>query len=325
MTKQQIQKRETLQKVVDAVRVRHLALATERTYCQHIGSYIDWLVEPGRSLPDTRSRIESFLTAMAHRGCAASTQNQAFNALLFLYERVRGEKLGDIRALRARQPRHHRTALPKAVTLQLVDGVPDVQGYPTHLVARMLYGMGLRVSEPLNLRIKDVMVTESRLVIRGAKGGKDRVVRVPCGLMAEIVEQIKRARVMFERDQLSRLPVQVPEQLARKYKNAPVSWQWFWLFPAHRPCLHPRTGEMVRWRMHEVNVQRAVKLSARVLDLESLATPHVLRHCYATHVIESGANVRDVQEVLGHSHLDTTMNYVHPRSERVLSPLEAGA
>ena len=320
--KQQKQMMVTLAKCRDLLRLQHKALTTEQSYLPQIRSYIEWLAEHGAELPHTRSRVEAYLTHVANRGVAASTQNQAFNAILYLYEQVRGEKLDDIRALRAKQPRHHRTALPKDVTMKLVSGVPDVCGYRTQLVARMLYGMGLRVSEPLNLRIKDVMVKESRMVIRGAKGGKDRVVRVPCALMAEIVEQMKRSRVLFERDALSGVPVAVPGQIARKYKNAPCSWQWFWLFPAHRPCNHPRTGEVVRWRMHEVNVQRAVKLSARALDLDSLATPHVLRHCYATHVLESGANVRDVQEVLGHSHLDTTMNYVHPRSERVLSPLE---
>ena len=321
--KQAAKLNETLNKCRDLLRLQHKAWTTEQTYIAQIRSYIEWLAVHGAVLADSRARIEAYLTAMAHRGCAAATQNQAFNAILFLYKQVRRENVGDVNALRAKQPRHHRTALPRDVTMKLVDGVPDVCGYPTHLVARMLHGMGLRVSEPLNLRIKDVMVNESRLVIRGAKGGKDRVVRVPCALMAEITAQMKRARVMFERDQISRVPVQVPELLARKYKNAPHSWQWFWVFPAHRPCKHPRTGETVRWRMHEVNVQRAVRLSAKSLDLDSLATPHVLRHCYATHVLDAGANVRDVQEVLGHSHLDTTMNYVHPRSERVVSPLES--
>lgn len=237
-----------LRRVVDRVRLRHLSINTERTYCHHISSYIDWLIQHGRPLSDSLSRIEAYLTAIAHRGCSASTQNQAFNALLFLYSQVRGETIDNIRALRARQPRHQRTALPKDTTLQLLATVPNISGYPTHLVARMLYGMGLRVSEPLNLRIKDLDLAHSRLVIRGAKGGKDRVVRVPCSLMPEITAQVKHARLVFERDQLSRLPVQVPGRLAIKYKNAPHSWQWFWLFPAQRACKHPRTGASDRIR-----------------------------------------------------------------------------
>ena len=308
---------ETLSKVRDLCRLRHLALSTEQTYCGWVGSYIDWLMSHGRDLPDSRARVEAFLTRMAHRGAAASTQNQCFNALLFLYEQVRGEKLGDVRALRAKRPRTVRQALSREDTLALLDGVRDEAGYPTRLVVRMLYGCGLRVSEPLNLRVKDVDVAHSRLMIRGAKGGKDRVVCVPCGLMAEIKDQLKRARVVWARDQLDRMPVEVPGLLARKYKNAPHAWQWAWLFPAHRPCKHPRTGERVRYRMHEANVQRSVKLAARQLGLESLVTPHVLRHCWATHVLDVGANVRDVQEALGHASLETTMGYVHPQTGRL--------
>ena len=110
--------------------------------------------------------------------------------------------------------------------------------------------------------------------------------------------------------------------LANKYPKAPHSWQWFWLFPSHTPCTHPRTGETVRWRVHESNVQRAVKKSAEKLELDGLATPHVLRHCCATHILEAGGNVRDVQEFLGHAHLDTTMLYVHGDGKRVRSPLD---
>lgn len=323
MTPNQLaQKTETLRKCRDLICLQHKALTTEQTYLAQIGSYIDWLAAHGAALPDTRTRMEAYLTSIAHRGCSASTQNQAFNAILFLYKQVRKEEIGDVNALRAKQSRHHRTALSKADTLALLDGVQDHCGYPTRLIARLLYGCGLRVSEPLNLRVKDVDVAHSRLVIRGAKGGKDRVVRVPCALMAEIVEQLKRAKVVWQADQTRRLPVQVPGELARKYKGAPFAWQWAFVFPAHRPCQHPRTGETVRFRMHEAQVQRAVKLSARKLGMDSYATPHVLRHCYATHVLDAGGNVRDLQAALGHAHLDTTMGYVSSDAERVRSPLE---
>lgn len=325
MKKKKCDNREaTLCKVRDLCRLRHLSLSTEDTYCWWIGSYIDWLMEHGRQLPDSRARVEAFLTRVAHRGAAASTQNQAFNALLFLYREVRGEELPRIHALRAKRPVQLRQALPKADVLRLLDLVKDEAGYPARLVAWMLYGCGLRVSEPLNLRIKDVDVSHSRLMIKGAKGGKDRVVHVPCGLMAELVEQMKRARVVWERDRVDKLPVEVPGLLARKYRGAPFSWQWAWVFPSHRPCVHPRTKERVRYRMHEANVQRAVKLAARKLNLDGVVTPHVLRHCWATHVMDSGANVRDVQECLGHASLETTMGYVHPVAGRVVSPLEVG-
>ena len=312
-----------LQKCCDLLRRKHYALTTEQSYCGHIGSYIDWLVLHGRCLPDSRARVEAFLTSMAHRGCSASTQNQAFNALLFLYEQVRGEKLPEIQALRAKQSRHKRTALPKAQTMALLNAVEDVGGYPTRLVAWLLYGCALRVSEPLNLRIKDVNTSTWRLTLRGCKGGKDRTVIVPVCLREGLTRQMAFAKALWQRDQAAGLPVEVPGLLARKYPKAPHAWTWFWLFPAHGACKHPRTGEPVRWRMHEVNVQRSVKKAAAALGLDGLATPHVLRHCCATHILDAGGNVRDVQDLLGHARLNTTMIYVHGDGERVRSPLEA--
>lgn len=315
-------RQETLSQCVDLMRVRHYAPGTEKDYCAVIRSYIDWLVKHGRGLPDSRARVEAFLTSMAHRGCAASTQNKAFNALLFLYEQVRREKLPEIQALRAKQSRHKRTALTREQTHALLAGVQDQAGYPTRLVAMLLYGCGMRVSEPLNLRIKDLDTSAWRLTLRGCKGGKDRTVIVPECLRASLANQIDHARAMWKRDRETHLPVEVPGLLARKYPNAPHSWQWFWIFPSHTPCTHPRTGETVRWRMHEANVQRAVKKSAGKLELDGLATPHVLRHCCATHILDAGGNVRDVQDLLGHAHLNTTMIYVHGDGERIRSPLD---
>jgi integron integrase len=307
----------------DKIRVRHLALATERTYLHHIGSYIDWLVSHGRDLPDTRTRVEAFLTGMAHRGCSASTQNQAFNALLFLYQHTLGQKLPDsIQALRAKRPQQHRTDLPRETTLALLDAVTDVSGYPTRLVCWLLYGAGLRVSEPLNLRIKDIDLERGKLYIRGAKGGKDRTVDLPAALRPAMETQLLAARAVWEADQRHRIPVEVPGQLARKYPRAPHAWQWAWAFPSRTPCQHPRTGETVRWRMHETNVQRAMRQAAQKLGLDGLATPHVLRHCWASHVLAAGENIRAVQEQLGHKSLETTMIYVHARGAEVRSPLD---
>lgn len=318
---QQRQKDEALRKCSDLCRLQHKSLQTERPYLYWIGLYIDWLAEHGRDLADSRSRMEAYLTAQAHRGVSRSTQSQAFNALLFFYEQVRGEKLGDIRALRPKQQKRGRRALPKPVTLELLSKIKNRSGYPTHLICRLLYGCGLRVSEPLNLRIKDVDVEHSRLFIVGAKGGKDLSMEVPCSLMVELQAQMKVARAVWEADKANKLPVEVPGLLSKKYPNAPFSWQWAWVFPSHQPCRHPRTGETVRYRMHEANVQRAMQEVAREMNLESWATPHVLRHCFSTHVLEAGANIRDVQEHLGHSQLETTMVYVRPQSDRVISPL----
>jgi integron integrase len=321
--KQQERKQATMALSRDKMRVKHLALATERTYLSHIGSYIGWLAEHGHDMPDTRTRIEAFLTGMAQRGCAAATQNQAFNALLFLYEQALGQQMpDDIQALRAKRPQQHRTDLPRETTLALLDAVQDQSGYPTRLVCWLLYGAGLRVSEPLNLRVKDVDLVRGKLYIRGAKGGKDRTVDIPTSLSAALQTQLRSARATWETDERDGIPVELPHALARKYRRAPYAWQWAWVFPSRTVCQHPRTGDTVRYRMHEANVQRAMRSAAQKLGLDGLATPHVLRHCWASHVLAAGENIRAVQEQLGHSSLETTMIYVHAKGAEVRSPID---
>ncbi len=312
-----------LAQCVDVLRFKHYSLATEKTYCGHIGSYIDWLLKHGSALPDSRARVEAFLTGMAHRGCSASTQNQAFNALLFLYEQVRKEKLPEIQSLRAKASKHKRTALSRAQTHALLAGVEDQAGYPTRLVTLLLYGCGMRVSEPLNLRIKDLDTSAWRLTLRGCKGGKDRTAIVPECLRAALAVQVEHARAMWRRDRETNLPVEVPGLLAQKYKNAPHSWQWFWVFPSHTACTHPRTGETVRWHMLDQQVQRAVRHSVRRTGLSCTISPHSLRHAYATHALNSGSSIRDIQVAMGHKSIETTMNYCTSEIDRVKSPLES--
>jgi site-specific recombinase XerD len=207
----------------------------------------------------------------------------------------------------------------------LIRAVSDVGGYPTSLIARLLYGAGLRVSEPLNLRIKDVDLAGSRLRLWETKGGQCRIVALPCSVAEDLRAQMKRARAVWEQDVRSGLPVAMPGRMAEKARGNAMAWSWAFVFPAHAPCRHPRTGEAVRWRCHECNVQRAVKAAAAKVGLAGLITPHNLRHAYATHVIDSGASVRDVQSALGHKSLETTQGYVHPDGLRVHSPLDTAA
>ena len=181
----------------------------------------------------------------------------------------------------------------------------------------MLYGCGLRVTEPLELRRKDVDIGGRRLVIRGAKGGKDRVVEVPRVLAGDLAAQMRLARAVWQADAAAGLPVALPGLLARKSPRLAFTEAWSWIFPAHKASKHPRTGEPVRWRMHEVNVQRAVRAAAAKAGLPGRVTPHMLRHCYATHAHEAGATARDLQEALGHNQLDTTMRYLTPSRARV--------
>jgi len=201
--------------------------------------------------------------------------------------------------------------------------VGDVGGYPTRLIVNLLYGCGLRVSEPLNLRLGDVLLAESKLVIRAAKGGQDRFVAIPCSLVGEIQAQIAVAKALAGADRVNRIPVKLPGLLATKYPHWQFSPKWAWLFPARQPCADPRTGQTVRWRCHEANVQRAVKAAAQPLGLD--ITPHHLRHSYATHCLNGGANVRAIQSAMGHKQLETTMGYLHAEALSVRSPLDCPA
>jgi integrase len=158
------------------------------------------------------------------------------------------------------------------------------------------------------------------LFIRGAKGGKDRVVALPRSLLPELQQQLAHARGVWRGDRERRIPVVLPFQLARKYPDNPLAWPWAWVFPAHETCRHPRTGLVVRYRMHEAHVQNAIRQARRTLGI--MVLPHELRHAYATHCLERGTNPRAIQEAMGHANLETTMGYLHAESLSVPSPLD---
>lgn len=216
-----------------------------------------------------------------------------------------------------------RKALTIEETRRVLAAVEDTCGYPTQLVALLLYGAGLRVTEPLELRIKDVDVATRRLVIRGAKGAKDRVVELPAALAETMDAQLRVAHAVWRADASAGVPAAMPGLLAKKSPRLAFTEAWAWVFPAHQPTRHPRTGERVRWRMHEVNIQRAVRAAAAKTGLAGKVTPHILRHCYATHAHEAGAPVRNLQEAMGHTQIGTTMSYLTPSKDGVRSPLDA--
>ncbi len=308
------------EKLRGVIRRRHLSFATE-------DNYVSWLKRFARFVrersPDGAPalKMERFLSQLARQGCSASSQNQAFNALLFFYRQVLEVEVGKVDSLRAKRPEFVRIAPELHEVKALLERVQDTGGYPTRLIVRMIYGMGLRVSEPLNLRVKDVLLSESRVILRGAKGGKDRVVALPCELFAELKAQIAYAHALHVKDRSAGLPVALPGLLATKYPAWQFSPKWAWLFPAHRPCLHPRAGHLVRWRCLEVNVQRCVKAAARPLGLE--ITPHHLRHAYATHSLNRGVNIKALQAAMGHANVETTIGYCHADALSVPSPLGA--
>jgi len=304
----------------DIIRRKHLSIETERSYCQWLDRFSRFVVERCRD-GKPEQKMEAFLTQLARQDVSASTQNQAFCALLFFYREVLKLEIGKVDSLRAKKPVHLRYAPEVHDVRALIARIQDVGGYPTRLIVKLIYGCGMRVTEPLNLRVKDVLLSESKLILRGAKGGKDRFVSIPCSLAGELAAQLTLAKSIGERDRLNRLPVALPGLLVTKYPHWQFLEKWAWLFPAHTSCVHPRTGVTVRWRCHEANVQRCVRSAARPMGLD--ITPHHLRHAYATHCLNGGQNPRAIQQAMGHSQLETTMGYLHTEALSVRSPIDA--
>jgi site-specific recombinase XerD len=302
--------------------LHHTALSTEKSYIHWLQQYARFLQGPQRKpLLATEAKMEAFLTHLALQGVSASTQNQAFSGLLFFYRYALKQELGNIDALRAKRPAGLRYCPERVETLQLLSQVKDTHGYPTRLLVHLLYACGLRVCEPLNLRIKDLDLKARRLHIHQAKFNKGRVVQFPDCLTAALERQLSVAKATHSQDLSKRIPVALPGLLAKKYPYAEFAQRWAWLFPSKSICRDPRAKKLVRWRCHESNVQRAVRQAAVCCNLRGL-TPHNLRHAFATHALHDGAFVRDLQVVMGHTHLDTTMNYMHPEVARVASPLK---
>jgi site-specific recombinase XerD len=304
----------------EACELKHLSLSTWKTYTHWINRYGLFLKDRTITTQPTEQKIEAFLTKLASTGISASTQNQAFSALLFFYRDVLHQEIGNVDALRARRPATLHDCPSPTEVRQLLSSVTDVHGYPTRLIVHLLYACGLRVTEPLNLRIKDLDLAQTRFHVYQAKGNKGRVVRFPDCLSAPLAQQLEIAKTAAAADQAQGIPVALPGLLAKKYPYAAHSQRWAWLFPSRTTCLHPHTRKIVRWRCHEANVQRAVKQAAHSCQLDGI-TPHLLRHAFATHARHGGAFVRDLQVVLGHNHLETTMVYLHTEADRVASPL----
>lgn len=312
--------KEALEKLTQVVRRQHKALATEQVYRHWLKRYMEAVKSMPRDLT-SEQRLERFLTELAiKKDVSASTQNQAFNAIVFFYKDVMGRPLGNVDALRAQRPAHLRHAPSVSDTRKLLEAVEDDGVYPTRLLVRLLYACGLRVSEAAALRLKDVEMEEGKLFILGAKGGKDRVVRLPCALVTEIAAQMEAAKVTWRRDAERKLPVQMPNQLARKYPEYQFSQGWAWLFPLRNPSRDPRDGRWVRWHVLPETIQRAVRKARRQTGV--MVVPHELRHAYATHSLNRGVNIKALSEAMGHAQIETTAGYCHAEALSVPSPLE---
>jgi integron integrase len=307
----------------EKMRTRHLAYRTEQAYLQWIRRFI---VFHQRRHPRElgAAEVERFLTHLAvDRKVSASTQNQALQALLFLYREVLTVRLPWLENVtRAARPQRLPVVLSQAEVRALL---ASLEGTPW-LVANLLYGSGLRLLEALRLRVKDLALDRGELIIREAKGGKDRVTVLPAALIIPISGHLVRLRAWFEEQRKRRMPgVSLPQALSRKYPAASTQWNWQYVFPSSSLCRDPYTGRPVRRHLHEKTVQRAMQLAVRKAGLSQPASCHTLRHCFATHLLQAGYDIRTVQELLGHADVKNTMIYTHVMgkgAKGVRSPLD---
>ena len=293
----------------ERIRTRHLAFRTEQAYLQWMRRYVKF---HGRRHPRDLgpAEVEAFLSHLAVAAkVGASTQNQALQALLFLYRHVLGIELPWLENVtRASRPRR----LPVVLSVAEVRSLLAQLDGTSWLIANLLYGSGLRLMEAHRLRVKDLVIDRGEVIVRDAKGGKDRVTVLPATLFAPIGEHLGKLFARFERQRELREPgVSLPSALARKYPNAATQWGWQWVFPANSLCQDVYTGRPARHHQHEKIVQRAVQSAVRRVGILQPASCHTFRHCFATHLLEAGCDIRTVQELLGHADVRTTMMYTH--------------
>ncbi len=301
--------RRLLDQVREVLRTQHYSLRTEEAYLHWIRRFI--LFHGKRHPAEMGEReIGGFLTHLAvDDEVAASTQNQALSALLFLYRAVLRRELGTLADIEhARRPVHVPVVLTRSEVQLLLQRMKGV----TWLMASLLYGSGLRLLECLRLRVKDIDFERRELVVREGKGNKDRRTMLPEILVDPLRQHFALVKAIHERDLSQGYgAVELPFALSRKYPHANRQWAWQYVFPASRLAVDPRSGEIRRHHVHESVLQRAMKKAVDETGLSKPASCHTLRHSFATHLLEAGYDIRTVQELLGHKDVTTTMIYTH--------------
>jgi integron integrase len=312
-----------LDQVREAIRVKHYSIRTEEAYVNWIKRYI-FFHHKRHPREMGVAEIEAFLTHLAvDQHVAASTQNQALHALLFLYREVLKIDLErPVDAVRAKRPKRLPTVLTKAEVRQVLESMSG-----THqLMAKLLYGSGLRLMECLRLRVKDLDFAQRQIIVRNGKGHKDRVTMLPESLIPDLQRHLHHVKLIHEEDLAKGYgSVYLPDALERKYPNANREWLWQYVFPATQLSKDPRSGEMRRHHLHESSLQKAVRQAARLAGIPKRVTCHTFRHSFATHLLEDGYDIRTVQELLGHEDVKTTMIYTHVLNRgglAVRSPLD---
>lgn len=312
-----------MDQVREVLRYYHYAYRTEQTYCDWILRYIKYFGKKRHPRDMGPEEVEDFLSHLASEGLvSANTQRQALNAIVFLYREVLQLELGSIAPVRSKRYRHP----PTVLTVDEVRSVLREMSGVHRLMAGLMYGCGLRLMECIRLRIQDVDFGQGKVFVRGGKGGKDRVVGMPEYIRGALREHVDKVRLMHEGDLREGYgEVYIPGSLARKYPNACRELGWQYVFPAQGRSIDPRSGKEMRHHVLESGLQKAVKAAVRKAGISKRATCHTLRHSYATHLLESGVNIRVLQELMGHKDVKTTEIYTHVMNkdiDGVVSPLD---
>lgn len=300
-------------RLIEELRGRHYQWRTEQTYRMWAGRFAQWLQarRPGTD-PAAAAELDlrEFLSDLATRQrVSASTQKQALNALVFLVREALGRPLGEFGAFtRARRVERVPVVLSREECQRLMGALEGT----TRLMAELMYGSGLRLTELLRLRVKDVDLERGQLIVRAGKGDKDRVTVLPAVLGERLRAHRERLQRLLEEDRRAGVPgVWLPEGLERKWPKAGEAWEWQWFFPSRQWLMDPRTGLKRRHHVLDAAFQHAIRLAARKAKLNKRVTPHVLRHSFATHLLEGGTDIRTVQDLLGHKDVSTTQIYTH--------------
>ena len=309
-----LQSARLLDQVRERVRYLHYSLKTEKAYLYWVRFFVRWSATQPGGMRHPRDMgvldVEAFLSMMANeRKVSASTHNQALSAILFLYREVLNIDLPWLNNI----GRPHQTKrIPTVLTKDEVAGLLVQMEGITALLARLLYGTGMRLMEGIRLRVKDVDFDRHAIVVREAKGNKDRVVMLPHSLESALRRQMLTARSLWEADrQAQRGGVDTPHALEVKYPKVGNTWGWFWMFPSPTLSTDPRSGVVRRHHLFEERLQRALKKAVIQAGIAKPVSVHTLRHSFATHLLQGGTDIRTVQELLGHSDVSTTMIYTH--------------
>ncbi|MDD5141647.1 MAG: integron integrase [Verrucomicrobiales bacterium] len=312
-------------KLIQELRSRHYEWRTEQAYRAWARRFALWLAGRGVEVEAVNeNQVRDFLTELAtHQRAAAATQRQALNAIVFLVREALGKVLDDFGSYtRSKKTKRLPEVLSREECRRLLEALEGTM----RLMAMLMYGSGVRLMELLRLRVKDVDVDRRQLIVRAGKGGKDRVTVLPESLVEPLLAHRERLQGLHAQDRVRDWPgVWLPEGLERKYPHAGKSWEWQWFFPSRQQMKDPRSGLLRRHHVLDATFQQAVRQATLRAKLNKRVTPHTLRHSFATHLMESGADIRTVQDLLGHKDVTTTQIYTHVMQKPglgVRSPLD---